>query len=112
MRIFIAVLVLIFSLQSWSKAETYSCSYKWNDEIRTSVEKRTGSTFTSIYKDGRKAKYQELIESKDKIILIDNLESVFMKVIWKDEKKFSMVGLNSDHSKTTNIIHGECRIIE
>jgi len=112
MRVFLAVLVLILNLQSWSKAETYSCSYKWNDEIRTTVEKRTGSTFTSIYKDGYKAKYQEVIESKDKIILIDNLESVFMKVIWKDKKKFSMVGLNSDHSKTTNIIHGECRIIE
>ena len=56
--------------------------------------------------------YQEVIEKKDRIILIDSLESVFMKVIWKDKKKFTMVGFNSDHSKTTNITHGTCRVIE
>ena len=112
MRIFIAVLVLIFSFQSWIKAETYSCNYQWNDEIRSSVERRSGSTFTSIYEDGNKSTWQEVIEKKDRIILIDSLNSVFMKVIWKDEKKFTMVGLNSDHSKTTNIIHGICRVIK
>ena len=112
MRVFIAVLVLIFSFQSLTKAETYSCTYKWNDEIRTSVEKRTGSTFTSIYEDGHKAKYQEMIETKDRIILIDNLETVFMKVIWKKEKTFSMIGLSSNKKKHTAIIDGKCRIIK
>ena len=111
-RIFIAVLVLIFSLQSWTKAETYSCNYKWNDEIRTSVDKRTGSTFTTIYENGSEAKYLEMIETKDRIILIDNLETVFMKVIWKKEKKFSMIGLSSNDENHTNIIDGKCRVIK
>ena len=112
MRVFIIVLVLIFNLQSWTKAETYSCSYKWEDEIRTSVEQRTGNTFSTIYEDGRKSAYQEMIETKDRIILIDNLITVLMKVIWKDKKTFTMVGLNSDNSRNTNIIYGECRVIE
>ena len=112
MRIFLSVLILIFSLQSLTKAETYSCTYKWNDEIRTSVDKRTGSTFTSIYEDGFEAKYQEKIETKDKIILIDNLETVFMKVIWKKEKKFSMIGLSSNDKNHTDIIDGKCRVIK
>jgi len=112
MKKLLIMMILIFSFQSWSKAETYSCSYKWGDEIRTSVDERTGSTFTSIYKDGFEAPYQEMIESDDRIILIDNLKTVFLKVIWKDEKKFSMIGLSSDPKKHTNIIDGKCRVIE
>ena len=106
------ILILTFSFQSWTKAETYSCNYKWNGEIRTSVEKRTGSTFTSIYEDGSEAKYQEMIETKDRIILIDNLETVFMKVFWKKEKTFSMIGLSSNTKNHTSIIDGKCRVIK
>ena len=111
MRIILAVLILMFSFQSWANAETYSCNYQWNDEIRTSVEKRSGSTFVTIYEDGDTSKWQEIIEKEDRIILIDSLSTVFMKVIWKDEKKFTMIGLSSDSSKTTNIIHGKCRVL-
>ena len=106
------IIILTFNFQSWAKAEIYSCNYKWNDEIRTTVAKRTGSSFTTIYESGEEFKYHEMIEKKDRIILIDSLDSVFMTVIWKDEKKFTMVGFNSEHSKTTEIIHGNCRVIE
>ena len=52
-----------------------------------------------------------MIELRDRIILIDSLETVFMKILWKDTKTFTMVGLDND-SKHTAIIDGTCRVIK
>ena len=39
-----------------------------------------------------------MIELRDRIILIDSLETVFMKILWKDTKTFTMVGLDNDQN--------------
>ena len=52
-------------------------------------EKRTGSTFTSIYEDGSVYKYKNVIEYEDRIILVDSISSVFFKVIWKNYPRVS-----------------------
>ena len=113
LKLFISIISIYFLFVNFGFSETYSCSYKWEDEIRTSIIKRTGtSSFKSVYDDGFEAEYPEVIETKDTIILIDNLGTVFMEVIWKDKKRFSMVGLDPDPNKTTSIIDGNCRIIK
>ena len=84
MKKFFLVFTLAFIFQSYVKAETWSCSYKWKGEIRTTIEKRTGNTFSTVYEDGKEFKSQKMIELRDRIILIDSLETVFMKILWKD----------------------------
>ena len=108
----ILIFVLMVCIQTLTKAETYSCSYKWNDEIRTTVDKRTGNTFTTIRESGLNNEWDDVIELNDRIILIDSIDSVFMKVFWKEKKTFSMVGLSSHSNKKIAVIDGTCRVLE
>ena len=48
MKRLLFILILTFSFQSWTNAETYSCSYKWNDEIRTTVAKRNNNKVKKV----------------------------------------------------------------
>ena len=112
-KLIASIILTYFVLINYGFSETYVCSYKWGDEIRMNPqEKRTGSTFTSIYEDGSEYEYKNLIEYEDRIILVDSINTVFFKVIWKNKKTFSMVGLNSDDSKNTAIINGKCTVTE
>ena len=111
MKKFFLILIITFSFQGLVKAETWSCSYKWKDEIRTTVEERKGNNFFTVIEDGKKYKHDKMIELKDRIILIDSIETAFMKVLWKETKTFTMVGLNSDPNENTAIVNGTCRVI-
>ncbi len=112
LRLLIYVISAYFLLISFVFSETYICSYKWGDEIRMSPkEKRTGSTFTAIYEDGSKYKWKDVVETNDRIILIDPLpNTVYMKVIWKDKRIYSMIGIDVSEKKHTEIINGKCTV--
>ena len=111
LRLLIYVISAYFLLISFVFSETYICNYKWGDEIRMSPkEKRTGSTFTSIYEDGSKYKWEDVIETNDRIILINSLDKVYMKVIWKDKRIFSMIGIDVSEKEHTEIINGKCAV--
>tara|TARA_X000000368_G_scaffold399700_1_gene370922 strand:+ start:442 stop:792 length:351 start_codon:yes stop_codon:yes gene_type:complete len=112
LRLLIYVISTYFLFINFVFSEVYICSYKWGDEIRMSPkEKRTGSTFTAIYEDGSRYKWKDVVETKDRIILIDPLpETVYMKVIWKESKTYSMVGINYSQKKHTKILNGKCTV--
>mgnify|MGYP001249365610 CR=1 FL=1 len=84
-KLLTSIILTYFVLINYGFSETYVCSYKWGDEIRMNPqEKRTGSTFTSVYEDGSAYEYKNVIEYEDRIILVDSINSVFFKVIWKN----------------------------
>jgi len=115
MRVFIAALVLIFSFQSWTKAETYSCIYEFNNKTNLKVMKRQKNIF--IDDDGTKAG-EVIFENDESIILMDYFSLMsedfpavaFLTHIDKRQKAFIMTGLK--YPKPTATIFGKCKVTD
>ena len=107
------ILIIIFILFSPSVfAETWSCTYEFDNETKQSIVKRSGNAFFSVYEDFTSPIGYDIIKENDQFIhlymKIPNDVYVYIMLLDKNKKNFLMVGL--DYQNSTAIIDGPCII--
>ena len=107
MKILITILVL-FSPSVF--AETWSCTYEFNNKTEQSIVKRSENTFLQVYEDFTSPIGYDIIKENDQFIhlymKIPNDVYVYIMLLDKNKKAFLMVGL--DYQNSTEIIEGPC----
>ena len=111
MKILITILVL-FSPSVF--AETWSCTYEFNNKTEQSIVKRSENTFLQVYEDFTSPIGYDIIKENDQFIhlylKIPNDVYAYIMLLDKNKKAFLMVGL--EYQNSTEIIEGPCIVFE
>lgn len=110
----ILVAIILGLLPSSTLAEVWKCSYEYNNEVRSSVYERRG---TSFYKVGTDDFLTIIYESDAAIFLVArgdqrgdaSFESFNVRLFDKTYNKFQATGLGSNGWKTAHVV-GNCQV--
>ena len=114
MKTLLTLFVLLFS--SSVVAETWSCTYEWNNEMLQKTLVRKNDSFYDVYEFNGDV---DISNSGDIIIKensnfihlynnIDGFDTAYLTILDKSKKVFVMVGL--EYNNSTDIIEGNCII--
>ena len=81
-KIIISLLILLICSFQQISAETWSCSYLWNGEVRTALFKRSGG----VFKDEEGKPYLTLFESEHNIV-IGSVFEIGTYIVYLDKNK-------------------------
>ena len=112
MRLWIVLICTVIALQSMLvRGETWSCSYKWNNESRVAVRQRVDGGFIDPIYPYTPRPVIKVVHENNKVIHLHSEvgDHYYATVLSKTDRTFGMTSLKSDGRSDIGI-QGRCEI--